>query len=86
MPSTTRSATTSTAAERAAIIGTLVLIGVLAIVALSLREVGRAAALMLAAVALVVLTGCGGSADPGDNDTFEPAIPASQPTIRKQAV
>lgn len=61
MPSTTRSATTSTAAER-------VLLRALAI------------------AALIALTGCGGSAEPGDNGAFEPAIPASQPTIRKRAV
>lgn len=81
-----RSMTTSLAAERVAIVGTLVLIGVLAIVALSLREVWRAGALVLAAVALVALTGCGGSADAADNGAFEPAIPASQPAIRKQPV
>lgn len=42
--------------------------------------------LALAMAALIALTGCGGSADPGDNGAFEPAIPASQPTIRKLAV
>ena len=61
MPSTTPSATTSTAAER-------VLLRALAI------------------AALIALTGCGGSAEPVDNGAFEPAIRASQPTIRKQAV